>query len=136
MLLLTCLFKRKLNLALALLGIELVKNFILQVLSILVAFSLAGCGGSGGSGAGMASLKWVAPTENTDDSELIDLSGYNIYYGDSANQLVSKVSIVDPSVTEYVVQNLNANTLYYFAITSVNSLSIESAYSNIVSKQL
>jgi fibronectin type 3 domain-containing protein len=112
------------------------KNFILQVLTILVAFSLAGCGGSGGSGDGMASLKWVAPTENTDDSELIDLSGYNIYYGDSANQLVSKVSIVDPSVTEYVVQNLNANTLYYFAITSVNSLSIESAYSNIVSKQL
>jgi fibronectin type 3 domain-containing protein len=115
------------------------KSFRLQILTILIAFSLAGCGGSGGSGgsgAGMASLKWVAPTENTDDSELIDLSGYNIYYGDSANQLVSKVSIVDPSVTEYVVQNLNANTLYYFAITSVNSLSIESAYSNIVSKQL
>lgn len=119
------------------------KNFRLQILSILVAFSLAGCGGGGGSegvaggnGAGMASLKWTAPTKNTDDTAYNDPSGYNIYYGNSASQLVSKVSITDPSVTEYVVQNLNVSKLYYFAITSVNSFNRESVRSIIVSKQL
>lgn len=124
------------------LGIELMKNFGLHIITILVVLGLASCGGGGGegggggTGTGLATLKWTAPTKNSDDTPFQDPAGYNIYYGNAASQLVSKVSITDPSVREYVVQNLNTNTVYYFAVTAVNSLNRESFRSTIVSKQL
>ncbi len=89
-----------------------------------------------GSGLGVATLSWLPPTENTDSSNLDDLTGYKIHYGEQADNLTETVDINDVNISTYVLENLNENTTYYFAITAVNGQSIESAYSNIVSKTM
>lgn len=97
--------------------------------------------GGGGSGStpttGSATLSWTPPTENTDGSSLgTDLSGYKIYYGTTQSSLDTSIELTNSGLTEYVIDNLTAGTTYYFAITAVNDSSIESAYSNIVSKNI
>ncbi|MCW9014630.1 MAG: fibronectin type III domain-containing protein [Gammaproteobacteria bacterium] len=86
------------------------------------------------SGDGVVTLSWLPPTENTDGSNLTDLSGYKIYYGTSSNTLNSTITVNNPGLAEYVVENLNNNTTYYFAITAIKSNSAESNYSNIVNR--
>ncbi|MCW8854871.1 MAG: fibronectin type III domain-containing protein, partial [Gammaproteobacteria bacterium] len=83
---------------------------------------------------GVVTLSWTPPTENTDESTLTDLSGYKIYYGLSENSLTNSITINNIGLTSYVIENINTNTTYYFSITSINSLNVESDYSNIVSK--
>ncbi|VAW68279.1 hypothetical protein MNBD_GAMMA09-3536 [hydrothermal vent metagenome] len=84
--------------------------------------------------SGVATLNWLPPTENTDNSTLIDLMEYKIYYGLSADSLTESIVINNAGLTELVIENLNTNIKYYFVITSVNSLNVESIRSNIVSK--
>ncbi|PWK54253.1 fibronectin type III domain-containing protein [Pleionea mediterranea] len=79
-------------------------------------------------------LSWVAPTQYTDNSALLDLAGFKIYYGTSEGNLIHSVSINDPSVTSYQLDQLQSNTTYYFAVTAIDSLGIESDYSATVSK--
>ena len=78
-------------------------------------------------------LSWTPPTRNTDGSALINLAGYNIYYGLSKGDYPNKISIDNPGIATFVVENLTPNT-YYFVATSVNSNGIESDYSNVVAK--
>jgi len=85
---------------------------------------------------GVATLHWTAPTLNTDDSSLTDLSGYKIYYGLSSASLTNSITINNIGVASYVIENLDANTTYYFSITAINDQDSESAYSNIVSKYI
>jgi hypothetical protein len=119
---------------------------------IAVSAALAACAGggdassaqsvspqstSGGStsdqeGVGQATLSWTAPDENTDGTPLINLAGYRIYYGTSADALDQVVDIPSVGVTTYVVANLMTGT-YYFSIRAYNSTGAESALSNIVS---
>lgn len=119
-----------------------------------IGVMLASCGGSSGSStnnesgntvneggstvnkAGMATLNWLPPTQNTDSSNLGDLTGYKIYYSEQADNLTEIISIDNINLTSYVIENLNTNTTYYFAITAVNSQSVESTYSSIVSKTI
>lgn len=75
-------------------------------------------------------LSWTAPTENTDDSPLTDLVGFKVYYGASMSDLST---VIDTTETQLKIQNLASNT-YYFAVTAVNSLGVESEISNIVNK--
>ena len=82
-------------------------------------------------GNGSVTLNWTAPTENTDGSPLMDLAGFNIYYGSSPGSYPNKIHISNPSVTTFVVENLIPNT-YYFVATSQNGTGIESPYSNEV----
>ena len=77
---------------------------------------------------GNVTLNWVAPTQNSDGSPLMDLAGYKIYYGTSSRTYDHEISIDNPGTTTYVVDNLVPNT-YYFAATSLNSSGIESDYS-------
>jgi hypothetical protein len=126
-----------------------------------VAVALAGCGGGGSSAsassqsttaisssaaaaqstapapnpapsAGVATLSWTPPDQNTDGSALTNLAGYRIYYGTSANVLDQIIDIPGVGMTAYVVDNLSVGT-YYFSIRSYNSAGVESALSNIVS---
>lgn len=85
---------------------------------------------------GAVTLNWTPPTENTDGSVLTDLSGYKIYFGSSADLLTQSITISNTGLTEYVIENLTANSTYYFTITAVNSLSVESDYSSIISKDV
>jgi hypothetical protein len=74
-------------------------------------------------------LSWTPPTENTDGSALIDLAGYNIYWGVSPGSYSNSVRIDNGSVSTYVVENLVPGT-YEFVATSINSAGVESSFSS------
>lgn len=79
---------------------------------------------------GEVTLSWTAPTQNTDNSPLTDLTNYKIYYGLTTNNMTE--AIVDTGTSKKIT-GLSPNT-YYFAVSAVNSLGIESEMSNVVSK--
>ena len=81
---------------------------------------------------GSASLTWVAPTKNTDGSPLTNLSGYTIHYGNSSSTLNQTVSVTNPSITAYVVENLAPGT-WYFGVKAVTPTAT-SGMSNIATK--
>jgi hypothetical protein len=80
------------------------------------------------SALGSVTLNWIAPTENTDNSPLLDLAGYKIYYGRSSGEYTHEIRIINAGLTTYVVDNLVAGT-YYFAATAFNSANVESEFS-------
>ena len=83
---------------------------------------------------GVVTLNWTPPIENTDGSALVDLSGYTIYYGTTPENMNNSISITNSGLTSYVVENLEANTTYYFTIIAINSQNATSDFSNIVSR--
>jgi len=85
---------------------------------------------------GVATLNWLPPIENIDGSTLDDLAGYKIYYGASPDSFANVISISNPGLSSFVIDNLTTNTTYYFTITALNSRGIESRFSNIVSKNI
>jgi len=85
------------------------------------------------SALGSITLSWVAPTQNADGSLLTDLAGYNIYIGQSQGSYSNQARIDNPSISTYVVENLLPDT-YYVVATSINSVGVESAYSNVAVK--
>ena len=78
-------------------------------------------------------LNWTAPTENEDGSPLEDLSGYRIYWGATPGNYPNSVTIDNPGLTTYVVDNLAPGT-YEFVATSFNAAGVESGYSNAATK--
>lgn len=84
---------------------------------------------------GAVSLSWLPPTQNADGTPLMDLAGYRIQYGRDAEDLRQSVSIVNPSVNTYLVEQLSAGT-WYFAVFAVRNNSIESLPSVVVSKTI
>jgi hypothetical protein len=84
---------------------------------------------------GVVTLNWVAPTENSDGSALMDLSGYKIYYrkNSDSGSYDQEIRIDNPSVTTYVVEQLSPAT-YYFAATAFNSSGVESSFSGEVAR--
>ncbi len=109
---------------------------------IVLAGMVTACGGDGSSGNGSANsnltaanavlLSWQAPTENTNGSELTDLSGYTIHYGTQSQNYTSEIEVDNPGLTAYVVDNLSPGT-YYFAVTAITSEGYQSTYSPEVS---
>jgi len=78
---------------------------------------------------GAATLNWVAPTENTDGSPLLDLAGYEIHWGSQSGDYSSSVEISNPGITTYMVENLTAGT-HYFAVRAINTQGMASTLSN------
>ena len=68
---------------------------------------------------GKVTLSWTAPTENIDGTPLTDLAGYKLYYGTSQGNYPEQITIDNPGILTYVVENLAPNT-YYFVITAYN----------------
>lgn len=91
---------------------------------------------SGSSGSGVAAnavtLSWQPPTENTNGTELTDLSGYTIHYGTQSQNYTSQIQVDNPGLTTYVVDDLSPGT-YYFAISATTSDGFESSLSPEVS---
>lgn len=77
---------------------------------------------------GTITLSWLPPTANSDGSPLRDLAGYRLYYGRSSREYDHEIHIVNPGVTDYVVENLVADE-YYFSATAVNASGVESEFS-------
>ena len=78
-------------------------------------------------------LSWIPPTQNEDNTPLMDLAAYKIYYGLAEGSYPNQIWVDTPGVTSYVVDNLAPNT-YYFVSTSINSSGIESDFSNVTVK--
>lgn len=137
------------------------RTWLLRAQFLACAMALAACGGGGGSDAsgtptsdspapapvpapapapapastGSATLSWGAPQTNADGSALTSLAGYRIYYGTASGVYSQTVTVSDPSVTAYTIQNLPAAT-YYFVLRAFDKSNAESAPSAEVSKKI
>jgi hypothetical protein len=78
-------------------------------------------------------VSWAAPTTNVDGTPLADLSGFKLYYGQSAQALNRVLQIGTPSTTNLRVQDLSSGT-WYFAVSAVNAAGLESALSSLATK--
>ena len=85
------------------------------------------------SALGSMTLSWTPPTENTDGTALTNLAGYNIYYGTRQGDYPNRISVNNPSISTYLVENLLPDT-YYVVATSFNSTGFESSYSGVAVK--
>lgn len=84
---------------------------------------------------GSATLSWVPPTQNDDGSTLTDLAGYRIYWGTSSGNYSDSVTIANPGISSYVIDNLSPGT-YFFVATAYNSTGAQSDFSNEASKTI
>ena len=84
---------------------------------------------------GSATLSWTPPTTYTNGSPLNDLEGYKVYWGTSPGDYPSSVTLDNPGLTSYVVENLVPGT-YFFVMTALNAPGAESQHSNSASKTL
>jgi len=98
------------------------------------------CTGGGNSAVGIVTvtvvdemIRWEAPAENMDGTPLVDLRGFNVYWGTGSGNYGDGVG-VDANVREWRAQ-LPAGT-YYLAVTALNSLGEESDFSNEIVKRL
>jgi len=82
---------------------------------------------------GTATVTWSAPTGNTDGSSLSDLAGYRVYWGTTQGNYTNSVSLNNPGLTSYVIDQLTPAT-WYFVVTALNKSGVESSYSNVGSK--
>ena len=129
------------------------KRRLLSALTLILMASLAGCGGGGGdatdpptAGApapapapgpapspapatATVSLAWTAPS----DSRVV---GYRVYYGTASQSYLQSfgAGLNAGGTPALTIRNLQANTRYYFAVTSYDAASNESGYSAEVSK--
>jgi hypothetical protein len=86
-------------------------------------------------GSGSATLSWTPPTANSDGTSLTNLAGFRVRYGRSASNLDQSVSLDNPSINRYVVENLSAGT-WYFAVVAVNTAGVTSQLSNTSNKTI
>ena len=82
---------------------------------------------------GSVTLNWTPPTENEDGTALTDLAGYRFYWGTAPGNYTDSVTINNPGLSSYVVNNLASGT-YEFVATSFNAAGVESVYSNSATK--
>lgn len=82
---------------------------------------------------GSATVQWAAPQQKTDGSALQNLAGFTIVYGTSANNLSKSIRVENPSMDQYVVEQLPAGT-YYFGVKAYDAAGAESEMSNLMTK--
>jgi hypothetical protein len=80
-------------------------------------------------------LTWMPPTENEDGSPLRDLSGYKLYWGTEEGAYPNSVTIDNPGVTRYVIENLTPAT-WHFVMTALTSQGLESEHSNLATQEV
>jgi hypothetical protein len=101
----------------------------------LAPFAIVVASASSGGGTGAATLSWSPPIRNTDGSSLTNLAGYRIAYGTSASSLTKSITVSNPGLASYVVENLAAGT-WYFTIKAYTSTGTESSASAVVNKSI
>jgi hypothetical protein len=84
---------------------------------------------------GSATLTWTPPTQNTDGSPLSNLAGYKVYWGTAQGSYSNSVTVSNPGLASYVVDQLTPAT-WYFTVTALNAAGLESAFSNVATKTI
>ena len=102
-----------------------------KVSSFLAPFSIT----VGTATTGSVTLRWTAPTRNTDGTALTDLAGYKVFYGTVSRVYSKSVRLAGAGVTSVVIEGLTAGT-WYFAMKSYDTSGVESAYSGEVKVSL
>lgn len=102
-----------------------------QATATLPAFAIAVVETASGS----ATLSWTPPTLRSDGSALTDLAGYKVYWGTAEGSYPNSATIDNPGVTTYVVEPLTPGR-WYFVATAFDSQRVESAFSNVASKDV
>ena len=105
--------------------------------AILQAFNLTVTGSSAAAQTAPAAvtLQWEPPTENTDASPLTNLAGYHVYYGTSPQSLSSRITVANPGISSYVVENLARGT-WYFAVAGYNANGVEGDLSGVATRSV
>ena len=104
----------------------------------LAAFSITVTGTAAANpSTGSATVKWVAPTENSNGTALTNLAGYTVYYGTDASTLSQgqSVKVANPAALSYTVSGLASGT-WYFAVASYTTGGQASALSAVSSKTI
>ena len=84
---------------------------------------------------GSATLSWTAPTTRVDGSPLVNLAGYRLRYGNAAGSYPNTITIANPGLTTYQVENLASGT-WFFVMAAYDATGSESANTNPVSKTI
>jgi hypothetical protein len=84
---------------------------------------------------GSVTLNWVSPTQNDDGSPLTNLAGFKVYWGTTQGTYPNSTTLNNPGLTSYVVENLLPGT-YFFSMSALNSMGVESPRSNAASKSI
>jgi hypothetical protein len=84
-------------------------------------------------GGGSATLTWAPPTERTDNSTLRNLAGFHIYYGQNSGDYANKITLKNPGLSNYMVDNLSQGQ-WFFVVTAFDGDGLESNPSNEGSK--
>jgi hypothetical protein len=85
------------------------------------------------SAKGATTLSWQPPTMNDDGSPL-RLKGYRIYWGLTEDNLSHSVTLDNPGLTRYIVEQLTPAT-WYFVATALSAEG-ESEPSNVVAMKI
>jgi hypothetical protein len=84
---------------------------------------------------GTATLSWNAPTTNTDGTPVTALTGYHIYYGNTAGSMTQSVAVSGAATTSYEITGLASGT-WYFSVAADAADGEESPPSDIGSKTI
>jgi hypothetical protein len=81
--------------------------------------------------SGSVTLNWASPTTNTDGTRLTNLDAYRVFYGQTSRNYTKSVYVPAAASHSVVIEGLAAGT-WFFAIKSINTLGVASAYSGEV----
>jgi len=84
---------------------------------------------------GTATLSWTPPTTRADGSALTNLAGYRVLWGTAPGSYPNGVTLANPGLSRYVVENL-APATYYFVVRAFDSNGNESTNSNVAQKTI
>lgn len=105
----------------------------------LPAFSIevvaAASGETAAGGTRSVALSWDVPTQTVSGENLVDLAGYRIHYGTSADKLSEAVEIQSSGMNTFTISDLKPGT-YYFAVRAIASNGVESTLSNVISRRV
>jgi hypothetical protein len=87
-------------------------------------------------GVSKVALTWVAPTQNTDNTPLVDLAGYKIMYGNTGTAEAQLTTVVKVPATpsSWTSPDLTPAGDWFFGMKALNSMDLESALSNVTTK--
>lgn len=87
-------------------------------------------------GVTKAALTWDTPTTNTDGSQLTNLGGFRVQYGNKTaaeTDLTTSDYVNDPTAKGWTSPALTVGT-WFFGVKAFNTLGLEGPLSNVLSK--